>query len=548
LLRLENLKISSKLLLLLGVFAAGFAVFGALAFRTLGTVKVNGPLYQEIIRDKDIIADVLPPPEYIIEAYLTVFQMYDETDRGELGRLIEKSRALRQEYDTRHEYWKAALEPGRMRDLLLVKSYRPALDFFDTRDRELIPALESGQKDRAQALIRGRLKQAYEAHRHAIDDVVELATGANQEHEANAAALIARNSTWLGIEIAAIALAVFFIGWRLSRDLTTRIRNATVAAKQVASGDLTVTVKDDATDEAGELLGAIVSMSRDLSSLVSRVKQSSIELMSTATQISATSKQQESTVQSFSASSSEIGAAVKEIAATAQELLSTMETVSTTASQTSSLAEQGKAGLDVMDGSMQQLANATGSISNKLSTIREKANDINVVVTTITKVADQTNLLSINAAIEAEKAGEYGLGFLVLAREIRRLADQTAVAALDIDRMVREMQAAVSAGVMEMDKFTEEVRRGVSSVAQIGTQFGKIIEQVQGLSGRFEAVNEGMRSQSEGATQINQAMLQLIDGARQSAGSLREFNASTDHLRGAVDGLKEEISRFHLSA
>jgi methyl-accepting chemotaxis protein WspA len=109
------------------------------------------------------------------------------------------------------------------------------------------------------------------------------------------------------------------------------------------------------------------------------------------------------------------------------------------------------------------------------------------------------------------------------------------------------MQAAVSSGVMEMDKFTEEVRSGVASVAQIGSQFGQIIEQVQGLSGRLEAVNEGMRSQTMGAGQINEAMLQLIDGARQSAGSLKEFNASTDHLRGAVDGLKEEISRFRLS-
>src|SRR5206468_470610 len=120
-----------------------------------------------------------------------------------------------------------------------------------------------------------------------------------------------------------------------------------------------------------------------------------------------------------------------------------------------------------------------------LSVIREKANDINLVVTTITKVADQTNLLSVNAAIEAEKAGEYGLGFLVLAREIRRLADQTAVATLDIDRMVREMHTAVSAGVMEMDKFSEEVRRGVTGVGQIGGDLGRIITRVGSLSERF---------------------------------------------------------------
>src|SRR6266699_6172202 len=101
-----------------------------------------------------------------------------------------------------------------------------------------------------------------------------------------------------------------------------------------------------------------------------------------------------------------------------------------------------------------------------LTAIQERAHDITTVVTTITKVADQTNLLSLNAAIEAEKAGEYGLGFAVVATEIRRLADQTAVATFDIEQMVKEILSAVSAGVMGMDKFSEEVRRGMQDVQQ----------------------------------------------------------------------------------
>jgi methyl-accepting chemotaxis protein WspA len=106
------------------------------------------------------------------------------------------------------------------------------------------------------------------------------------------------------------------------------------------------------------------------------------------------------------------------------------------------------------------------------------------------------------------------------------------------------MQAAVSAGVMEMDKFTEEVRRGVGTVAQINGQLGLIMEQVQSLSLRFESVNEGIRSQSLGASQINDAMGQLTEGARQTAASIREFDKATGTLRSAVAGLKDEISRF----
>src|SRR4029078_8264108 len=141
-----------------------------------------------------------------------------------------------------------------------------------------------------------------------------------------------------------------------------------------------------------------------------------------------------------------------------------------------------------METTMEGRDESTASISTKLATIRDKANTINMVVTTITKGADQTNLLYINAAIEAEKAGEYGRGFLVVAREIRRLADQTAVATLDIESMVRQMQDPVSAGVMQMDKFADEVRSGVGQVTTINQMTYEIISEVHSLSERFQLV------------------------------------------------------------
>jgi methyl-accepting chemotaxis protein WspA len=120
------------------------------------------------------------------------------------------------------------------------------------------------------------------------------------------------------------------------------------------------------------------------------------------------------------------------------------------------------------------------------------------------------------------------------------------VATLDIERMVKEMQYSVSAGVMEMDKFSEHVRQVVSEVNLISGQLGKIITDVQGLDQRFDQVTEGMRVQSQGADQIREAMLRLSEGANQTSVSLREFNKATDHLRDAVGGLKEEVSRFSL--
>jgi len=522
--------------------------FGAVAYGTLNVVKVGGPVYRDIITGKDLIADVLPPPQYIIESYLAVHQMEKAGKGAELDALIEQGQRLRREYDERHAFWLKELPEGTLRRALVERAHDPAERFFAVRDRELVPALVAGDRQRVSELANGPVKLAYEQHRRAIDEVVRLAAAAHVEHEVAASEVVASKTRWLVLAGLIVALLNIWLAFMITRNLTRRISLGIDAAKQAASGDLSAAIVAEGNDETAVLLRAIKDMTRALGSLISRVKESSVALMSTATQISATSKQQEATVNGFSASTAEIAAAAKQISATSQELVSTMNEVSSVAVSSAALAESGTIGLGEMDATMQKLSASTSSISSKLSVIRERAADINLVVTTITKVADQTNLLSVNAAIEAEKAGEYGLGFLVVAREIRRLADQSAVATLDIEQMVRQMQGAVTAGVMEMDKFTEEVRGGVRAVAEVSSKLGEIIEQAQSMSNRIEVVNEGMRSQSNGAAQISEAMTQLTDGARQTAASLKEFNSATGSLREAVGELKDEIAHFKVAS
>jgi methyl-accepting chemotaxis protein len=348
-------------------------------------------------------------------------------------------------------------------------------------------------------------------------------------------------------------LAVSALGVILTLLLTMtfrlgrRVSEARRAAERIAQGDLTATIEgDNASDETGNLLGSIRKMTENLNTLVGNVKRASIQLNSTATELAATSRQQESSASSFGAASTQIAAAARQISATSGELVDTMQDVTEVASGTRELATAGAASLGEMETTMQGLEQATASIGDKLAVINEKASNITGIVTTITKVADQTNLLSVNAAIEAEKAGEYGVGFLVVAREIRRLADQTASATLDIEQMVQQMHSAVSAGVMEMDRFTDHVRRSATDVVEISHQMEDIIERVNGNTARFERVHESMQSQSQGAQQISDAMASLTENATQTAEAVVEYSRAAAELREAIGCLQSSVASFQL--
>ncbi len=545
----KHWSLRTRLFTLVGAFFVVFVAFAAVAASSLQKISINGPVYEDIVDGKDIVADVLPPPLYLVESFLLAHELVQLQKGPEIDERIERGVRLRREYEERHAYWEKRLRDAKIRQYLLGESYTPAVEFFRVRDQEFLPAVRSGDRERARAVLLGPLSVHYEAHRKAVDVIVTETNSFNQRMEIKAAELLATSSRTmaaLGLLAGAVVLALVVVADGLATRLTRDLAAASDAAHRVASGDLTVSVAGAGGDESTRLLHAISQMAASLAQLVSRAQKSSIDLLSTAAELAATSREQESTVAGFGASTSEIAAAVAEISATSRGLLTTMTDVSRVAVESAQLAQSGRTGLERMDQNMSQLARATANITSRLSTIQEKAADINVVVTTITKVADQTNLLSINAAIEAEKAGEYGLGFLVLAREIRRLADQTAVATLDIEHIVKQMQSAVTAGVMEMDRFNADVRIGVATVEQVGAQLGTIIAQVSSLSERFEAVNDGMRSQSDGARQIRDAMSSLTEGARQTSTSLGEFKLVSENLRSAASELRESIAGFRV--
>ena len=392
------------------------------------------------------------------------------------------------------------------------------------------------------------LKSAFDA---AFDTIANLAS-ANRASanvkidlvESKIASLV--TAMTVGFAIALVLATV--VGLLLLRAITVPLKQLSGLMDTVRQGDFTRRMKIVRRDELGELGEGFNRMADEVMELVGQVQRSGIRVNTSMTEIAATSRQQQATASEIAATTTEIGATSREIAATSKELVRTMSDVTTVSEHAAALASGSQSELTHMEESMSQVMEAAASINSKLAVLNDKAGDINQVVTTITKIADQTNLLSLNAAIEAEKAGEYGRGFAVVSSEIRRLADQTAVATYDIEQMVKEIQSAVSASVMGMDKFSEQVRRGIHDVQQIGDKLSETIAQVQTLPPRFETVSESMQAQSTGAEQISEALLQLTEATQQTVESLAQSNEAIDELNRVSSNMHGSISRFKLSA
>jgi Methyl-accepting chemotaxis protein len=498
---------------------------------TVRTDSVPGVYYSSMIRSA------------WVDSYVLTLQLVGSASQRDLN---NEDRKLYASYEERLKH-----ELENYRSTIFDKEDRAAFDTFEQLHQQyaqvlanVIELYQNKQFAQAHAMVTEQLAPAWMAGRKQLNALID----ANRIKATEATDTIAHSvmtakaSMLISLVIAVLAAAL--CGYLLLKAIMSPMKRIVSILEVMRSGDLSSRLNLERKDEFGAVETGFNDMMTELTSLVSQAQRSSVQVTTSVTEIAATSKQQQATATETAATTTEIGATSREIAATSRDLVRTMTEVTSAADQASILAGSGQQGLARMEETMHQVMGAADLVNAKLAILNEKAGNINQVVVTIVKVADQTNLLSLNAAIEAEKAGEYGRGFAVVATEVRRLADQTAVATYDIEQMVREIQSAVSAGVMGMDKFSEEVRRGMFEVTQVGEQLSQIIHQVQALAPRVLMVNEGMQAQATGAEQINLALVQLGDASSQTVESLRQASFAIDELSQVAVGLRSGVSRF----
>jgi methyl-accepting chemotaxis protein WspA len=541
---IKGLTIRRRILMSFAVVLGLIVVMGLIALRNLNNVEVRAQ-DAETTSVPGLYYSTQAKTELILNYSLTA-EYLGQADVLRLGAIEEGLKANGERWDRAIKSYEALLADDSDR-----KSFAEFVAVHDeyvaTQSQVLQLSADLNTKG-ANELWRKTLSPQFEetlaAIQAVVDDKKESADLSMQaiSSEADSAKYIMLTS------FIAAGVLTFICAYFLLKAITHPLDELRKVVERMRVGDFSKRLELEREDEFHALAFGFNRMADDLTTLVAGVQASSSRVSTSVSEIAATAKQQQATAGQIATTTIEIGATSKEISATSKELVKTMNEVATVAEQSAALAGVGQAGLAHMGDTMKQVMEAAGSINSKLAVLNEKAANINQIVTTITKVADQTSLLSLNAAIEAEKAGEHGRGFAVVATEIRRLADQTAVATYDIEQMVKHIQSAVSAGVMGMDKFSEEVRRGMQEVQEVGGQLSHIIDQVQALAPRVESVNEGMQAQSTGAEQISHALAQLTDAAQQTVESLSQSTHAIGDLDEVSNDLRNGVLRFKLAS
>lgn len=234
--RLVNLQLRQRFAILIFCVVAGFALYGLWSFKTLGELKVNGPIYKEIAQGKDFVADILPPPEYIIESYLVSLQLV-ECEPSEQAGLIGRLLNLQREYANRHEFWQKHRLGDELTKTLLVEAHEPAMQFYAVVSDEFVPALRHQNKSALAAAMK-KMKSSYALHREAIDRAVKIASHRVVLDEARANQQI-NFATYLMlfILVCTVSLTVL-LAYLISRSVTGPLQSLQQAMKDITnSGD-----------------------------------------------------------------------------------------------------------------------------------------------------------------------------------------------------------------------------------------------------------------------------------------------------------------------
>ena len=524
--KLSSIKSRINLLVVLGVLA--LAVTSVISIGGFRELRVGGPRYARIAQNNLLLADILPPPLYIIEADLVASQMVDAAQSRDVTQVAELQRSfeqLRSAYRDRNTYWQNALPAGATRDLV-AEAAVGAQAFFDAYEQSFKPAIQAGDAATAHTVLLEQMNPAYREHRAVIDKIAaKTISDAKVEEDGSLAAASSQMKLLLALAVA-VAVVTLLIGMLVNRAISKRIATLEHTMVRCGEGDLRLRFEIDRDDEIAHIGESFNSMLDRIVHSFRHVENASESLVAEAANLaslsgglaSAASDTEERTA-SAAHHSQEVASAIDELAHSAREFSVAIAEV---ARATSGVASVSSAAVD-----------ATTNAEQVMGSLHENSDEIARVAEAINEIADKTNLLALNATIEAMRAGEHGKGFAVVAGEVKELSRATSEAT----RNIADRLTTIGVSVNEMSTALDAIRE---TIGQLDHEQAVIAAATEEQS----ATTQNITATVEGAAR---STLEVRDGIGSAAAAAEEASlgaTSTRQAAGRVAGTAEELRRL----
>ena len=389
-------------------------------------------------------------------------------------------------------------------------------------------------------------KTVYEQLHQRAAQVVERVDQAYVAEDQSMQAELKKNSMLI-IGSSALALLVGLIAaWVITRLIVAPLRSVIRVAQQIAAGDLSATVEVTRRDEIGQLMQAMQQMGAGLSTIVSGLQAGIEQLASSAQSLSAVTEQTNLEVSSQKEETEQVATAMNQMTATVHDVARNAEEAAQAAQTADGKVESGQQVVRQSMARIEQLADSATSASSSIESLSAEIQNIGTVLSVIKSVAEQTNLLALNAAIEAARAGEQGRGFAVVADEVRALAKRTQQSTEEIERLVSALRSAAQSSVQQIQNSGELVKLAVSDALQTESALGSIAAAVSLIQQMNQQIAAAAEEQSSVAEEINRSVTSIRASADQSSLAMRGNAASSIELAQLGVELKGMVGHFRL--
>jgi methyl-accepting chemotaxis protein len=544
---LRNLPIARKFLLAFGLvclLCLGLGSYSLFTFRGIAAasedVSTNG--FPAVIA----LADMRGAFNLAAKADLKLLLCQTPSCSAEQNDLRQKSF---EEYDKAERLYTPTISyPGERETYnRLAASYARYKEIGD-RSAALLAAGKTG--DALDLLSSKEANDAFDEARVALGDDIALNVKYGLRNSVDVTAK-SHHASWinLGVTLAIVGLCVL-VGFMLNWLIAPRIVESTAALERLAAKDLTVALDDSGHDEIGRLDAALNTCVGAIREVIEAVAQSAETLSSATTEISARAVQSAGNAKTQSGKTNQIAAAAQEMTATIGEISHNAESAASASRTSAETAEQGGSVMHAANATMERIAAATGTVSEKMSSLAIRSEEIGKVVSVIQEISEQTNLLALNAAIEAARAGEHGRGFAVVAGEVRRLAERTKGATEEIAATIRSIQEETQSTLAVMQDSQAAVGTGISETARARESLEAIISASKEVEHQIQLIATAATEQtaasgeiSESAGHISQLAVENTQGAEEAAEAMKNLASLANDLRGMIQQFKLEGSR-----